>query len=98
MCTNETLKKHIRKYAELASKISELEKLKKIESQFIVQEMDNRKTDTFDDLKLINERLSENVTKDGKQELKKLYPETIEKFITVSYSKYVNTANAKKFM
>lgn len=96
MCTNETLKKHIKKYAELAAQIAELEKLKKAESQIIVREMDSRKTDTFNNVKIINERLSESVTKEGKKELKKLYPETIENYITVSYSKFVNTANAKK--
>lgn len=96
MCTDRTLKQHITKYVELAAKISELEKLKKIEGDYILAEMETRKTDTFQELKIITERLTESATKKGKEELKKLYPEKIENYINVSYSKYVNTANAKK--
>ncbi len=96
MCTDRTLKQHINKYAELAAKISELEKLKKIESDYIMEEMETRQTDTFQKLKIVTERLTESVTKKGKEELKKLYPDEIENYINVSYSKYVNTANAKK--
>lgn len=98
MCTNETLKKHIKEYAKLKTEIAKLDALAKAESEFIVNEMSDRETDIFDGKKIITERLTENATKAGKQALKELYPENIDTFINVTLSVFVNTANAKKFL
>lgn len=98
MCTNETLKKHIRKYAEISDQIKKLEELKKAESVFILQEMETRNDNELDGIRIIMERLREDATKAGKEKLKDLFREDIDKYISVSYSRFVDTRNCKKFM
>lgn len=97
MCTNETLKKHIRKYAELKTMIQALEKDLDKEKAFILSEMENRQAFELDGKKIVTERLSESVTKAGKEQLKTMFPDNIEMYINVSYSRFINTAAAKKF-
>ena len=97
MCTDKTLKMHIRKYAALKAQISELEKLAKTESVFILDEMEKRNTNELNNVSIVTDRLSENVTKAGKQALKETFPDMIETLINVSYSRFVNTRNCSKF-
>lgn len=98
MCTDATLKKHIREYATLKNQISELEKLAKAESEFILTEMETRNTKEFDGKTIVTERLNENATKEGKQVLKDLFPDTIDNLLNITLSVFINTAAAKKFL
>ena len=86
----------IASYVNYSNHVAELEKIKREIAADIMQEMETRKTDIFEGKKIVTERLTENTTKAGKEKLKKLYPDTIDKYLSVSYSKYVNTANCKK--
>lgn len=103
MCTNTELKTKLEMYISVSNEISKLEKLKKELSGFIVSEMDTRNInndpalyDYFEGEKIITSRLSENVTKAGKQFLKDTAGKDIDKYINVSCSRFINTAAAKK--
>lgn len=98
MCTDATLKKHIREYATLKNQISELEKLARAESEFILTEMETRNTKEFDGKKIVSERLNESATKEGKQVLKDLFPDAIDNLLNITLSVFINTAAAKKFL
>ena len=98
MCTNEVLKEHIRHYAMLKAAAADLESQIEEEKKFIIAEMDNRETLEFEGKKLITERLQETATKAGKDLLKSTFSgDEIGKYLTVSLSRFVNSANAKKF-
>lgn len=98
MCTNTELKKHIRNYAALKAAAADLEKQIEEEKKFIIEEMDTRKTLEFEGKKIITERLQETATKAGKEILKATFTGgEIEKYLTVSLARFINTANAKKF-
>ena len=98
MCTNTELKKHIRNYAMLKAAAADLEKQIEEEKKFIIAEMDNRKTLEFEGKKIITERLQETATKAGKDVLKAAFGSSeIDKYLTVSLARFINTANAKKF-
>lgn len=96
MCTNQELKSKIAIYCNVQQELKKLEDLKKELSREIISEMEIRKTDTFEDVKIISERLTETATAAGKQELKKLFSSDIDKYISISYSKYLNTRALKK--
>lgn len=104
MCTNTELKMKLEMYISISNEISKLEKLKKELSGFIVNEMDTRNEksndpalyDYFENEKIITSRLSENVTKAGKQFLKENAGKDIDTYINVSCSRFINTAAAKK--
>lgn len=104
MCTNIELKTKIEMYIDVSNELSKLEKLKKELSSFIVSEMDERNEmvadpdnlDTFGGKKIITSRLTENATAAGKQFLKDNAGNDIDKYLSVSLSRYVNTAAAKK--
>ena len=98
MCTNEVLRNHIRNYAMLKAAAADLEKQIEEEKKFIIEEMDNRKTLEFEGKKIITERLNETATKAGKEMLKAAFGSSeIDKYLTVSLARFINTANAKKF-
>jgi len=98
MCTNEVLREHIRNYATLKAAAADLENQIEEEKRFIIDEMDNRKTLEFEGKKIITERLNETATKAGKEILKATFNgDEIGKYLTVSLSRFVNSANAKKF-
>lgn len=94
--TNSELKKRIESYNAYSAKAKELEAIKKELQKEILEELDNRGTDTFEGYCLITERLTENATKEGKQALKEMFAETIDKYINVSLSRFINGRNAKK--
>lgn len=97
MSTNTVLKKHIRTYAMLKAVAADLEKQIEAEKQFIIGEMDARKTIEFEGKKIITERLNETATKAGKEILKATFTGSeIEKYLTVSLARYINLAAAKK--
>lgn len=96
MCTDRELKEKIVMYSELHNELKKLVSLKDEIAKFIITELDNRNTDTFDGYKIITERLTEHATKEGKQALKDLFPDHVDDYISVSLSRFVNTANAKK--
>lgn len=98
MCTDKELRQKIITYNNYSIQVSELEKIKKAIQAEIIAECDARGTDNFEGYKLITERLTETATKEGKQALKTLYPETIDKYISVSYSRFINGRNAKKIV
>lgn len=98
MCTNTELKTKLQLYCNVADEIKKLESIKKELSSFILTEMENRKTNTFENVLIITERLTESVTKEGKNELKKLYGNEIDKYLSVSYSQFINTRNARKII
>ena len=98
MCTNTELKTKLQLYCNVADEIKKLESIKKELSAFILNEMENRKTNKFEDVLIITERLTESATKEGKNELKKLYGNEIDKYLAVSYSQFVNTRNVKKII
>lgn len=98
MCTNTELKTKLQLYCNVADEIKKLESIKKELSSFILDEMENRKTNKFEDVLIITERLTESATKEGKNELKKLYGNEIDKYLSVSYSQFVNTRNVKKII
>ena len=89
MCTNTELKTKLQLYCNVADEIKKLESIKKELSAFILNEMENRKTNKFEDVLIITERLTESATKEGKNELKKLYGNEIDKYLAVSYSQFV---------
>lgn len=98
MCTNEVLRNHIRKYAELQIVLKTIQEDLQTERDFIISEMDNRKTLEFEGKKIITERLQETATKAGKEILKATFTgNEIEKYLTVSLARYINSAAAKKF-
>lgn len=96
MCTDKELRQAVIMYNDISNEYSRLEKEKKALSEMIISELDNRKTDSFDGFTLITERLSENATKAGKQALKDMFPDNIDDYIHVSYSRYINSRAAKK--
>lgn len=96
MCTDKELRQAIIIFNDISSEYSRLEKEKKQLAEMIISELDSRKTDIFDGLTLITERLSENATKEGKKALKEMFPDNIDDYIHVSYSRYINSRNAKK--
>ena len=103
MCTNTELKTKLEMYISISNEISKLEKLKKELSGFIVSEMDTRNKnsdpalyDYFEGEKIITSRLSENVTKAGKQFLKDTAGKDIDTYINVSCSRFINTSAVKK--
>lgn len=98
MCTNTELKTKLQLYCNVADEIKKLESIKKELSSFILTEMENRKTNTFENVLIITERLTESTTKEGKAELKKLYGNEIDKYLSVRYSQFINTRNAKKII
>ena len=98
MCTNTELKTKLQLYCSVADEIKKLESIKKELSSFILNEMENRKTNKFEDVLIVTERLTESVTKEGKNKLKKLYGNEINKYLSVSYSQLVNTRNVKKII
>lgn len=98
MCTNTELKTKLQLYCNVADEIKKLESIKKELSAFILNEMENRKTNKFEDVLIITERLTESATKEGKNELKKLYGNEIDKYLSVSYSQFINTRNVKKII
>ena len=98
MCTNTELKTKLQLYCNVADEIKKLESIKKELSAFILDEMENRKTNKFEDVLIITERLTESATKEGKNELKKLYGNEIDKYLSVSYSQFINTRNARKII
>lgn len=98
MCTNTELKTKLQLYCNVADEIKKLESIKKELSSFILNEMENRKTNKFENVLIITERLTESATKEGKKELKKLYCNEIDKYLSVSYSQFVNTRNVKKII
>lgn len=98
MCTNTELKTKLQLYCNVADEIKKLESIKKELSAFILNEMENRKTNMFEDVLIITERLTESATKEGKNELKKLYGNEIDKYLSVSYSQFINTRNARKII
>ena len=98
MCTDNELRQAVILYNDISNEYSRLEKEKKALSEMIISELDSRKTDTFDGFTLITERLSENATKAGKQALKDMFPDNIDDYIHVSYSRYINSRNAKKIV
>ena len=85
-------------FNDISNEYARLEKEKKALAEMIISELDSRKTDTFDGYTLITERLSENATKEGKQALKNMFPDDIDTYIHVSYSRYINSRNAKKIV
>lgn len=95
MCTDRELKRLIASYVNYSESIANLEKIKRELASEILQEMETRKTDTFEGKKIITERLNENATKAGKQALKELYPDTIDNYLNVSCSQFVNTKACK---
>ena len=96
MCTDKELRQAVIMYNDISNEYSRLEKEKKKIAEMIIAELDNRKTDSFDGFTLITERLSENATKAGKQALKDMFPDDIDNYIHVTYSRYINSRNAKK--
>ena len=96
MYTDKELRQAVIMYNDIANEYSRLEKEKKALSEMIISELDSRKTDSFDGFTLITERLSENATKAGKQALKEMFPDDIDTYIHVSYSRYINSRAAKK--
>lgn len=98
MCTNTELKTKLQLYCNVADEIKKLESIKKELSAFILNEMENRKTNKFEDVLIVTERLTESATKEGKNELKKLYGNEIDKYLSVSYSQFINTRNARKII
>lgn len=104
MCTDNELRTKIRMYCEISAEKSKLEKLQKELSAFIRDEMDRRnetitdpkQKDCFEGKQVITSRLRESATKDGLQYLKKSFTEDIDKYVSVTLSRYVNTAAAKK--
>ena len=96
MCTDSELRLKIQMYNELQNELKKLVSQKDDIAKFIINEMDNRQTVSFDGYKLITERLVENATKAGKQTLKDLFPDRVDEYITVSLSRFINSANAKK--
>lgn len=103
MCTDRELRQKLQDYIAVSAEYSRIEKLKKQLSAEIVAEIDSRnKTadpkslDYFEGQKIITSRLQENATKEGKQYLKSVFHNDIDKYLKVSLSRYVNTAAAKK--
>lgn len=96
MCTDSELRLKIQMYNELQNELKKLVSQKDELAKFIINEMDNRQTVSFDGYKLITERLVENATKAGKQTLKDLFPDRVDEYINVSLSRFINSANAKK--
>ena len=96
MINDKELRQAVIMYNDIASEYSRLEKEKKQLAEMIISELDSRKTDTFDGFTLITERLAENATKAGKQALKDMFPDDIDNYIHVSYSRYINSRNARK--
>lgn len=96
VCTDRELRIKIQMYNELQNELKKLVSQKDELAKFIINEMDNRKTVSFDGYKLITERLVENATKAGKQTLKDLFPDRVDEYITVSLSRFINSASAKK--
>lgn len=81
MCTTKTLEKHIKNYAELSAQIAELEKQKRIESTWIIEELQNRNEDRHGGYK-ITTRTEE---KPDKNELMANYPavwEAVKRVVT----------------
>lgn len=104
MCTNIELKTKIEMYIDVSNELNKLKKLKEELSAFIVGEMDKRNEnandpenlDVFAGKKIITSRLTENATAAGKQFIKDNAGNDIDKYLSVSLSRYVNTAAAKK--
>ena len=96
MCTNTELKTKLQLYCNVADEIKKLESIKKELSAFILDEMENRKTNKFENVLIITERLTESATKEGKAELKKMHGSEIDKYLSISYSQFINTRNAKR--
>lgn len=103
MCTDRELRQKLQDYLVLSAEYSRIEKLKKQLSADIVAEMDSRnKTadpeslDYFEGQKIITSRLQENATQEGKQYLKSVFSNDIDRYLKVSLSRYVNAAAAKK--
>lgn len=96
VCTDRELRIKIQMYNELQNELKKLVSQKDELAKFIINEMDNRKTVSFDGYKLITERLVENATKAGKQTLKDLFPDRVDEYINISLSRFINSANAKK--
>ena len=103
MCTDRELRQKLQDYLLLSAEYSRIEKLKKQLSAEIVAEMDSRNLtadpeslDYFEGQKIITSRLQENATQEGKQYLKSVFNNDIDRYLKVSLSRYVNTAAAKK--
>ena len=96
MCTNEEMKVKLSMYMDVSEEIKKMEAVKKQLAAFILDEMEARKTDSFQDVKIITERLTETATAAGRQALKNLYRENIDKYMSVSCSRFVNTRNVRK--
>lgn len=96
MCTDRELKTLIDSYVSYHESIAKLDAIKKEIASEIIAEMETRKTDSFNGQKIITERLTENATKEGKAKLKELFSSDIDEYISVSYSKFINTKGAKK--
>ena len=92
--TDNELKRLIVTFANYSKQVTELEKIRKQISTEILEEMENRKTMDFEGKKIITEKLYE--TPD-RQKLKDLLGNNYNDYCNVSYSKYVNSASAKKF-
>lgn len=71
MCTDRTLNDHIRNYHDVTAQIKALEEIKRKESAWIIEELDNRELDKWDTVR-ISSRTEE---KPDKELLMTLYPE-----------------------
>lgn len=92
MCTNETLKKHMRKYAEIKNQYDKLKKDLEREKQFILSEMETRNDNNFNGFPVITECLRETLKTD---ELKKLLGNDYSNYTKVTYYKRINAKAIK---
>ena len=90
MYTDTTLNKHIKKYHEINEKIKELEALKKIESEFILNELDERSIETYETIKIVY-TTKENIKNDI---VKKYASDLWKEYHTTTTSRYLRRCKA----
>lgn len=90
MYTNATLNKHVKKYHEITEKIKELEALKKIESEFILNELDERSIEAYDTVRIVY-TTKENIKNDI---VKKYASDIWNEYHTTSTTRYLRRCKA----
>ena len=96
MCTDYQFERLITTYNNYCKKVAELDAIKKELAADIMAELDARGEDSYNGVRLITEQLRETVTKDGKQALKDMYSGDIDRYIKVSYMRFVDSRKTKK--
>ena len=97
MYTNEVLNQKIQEYLIKKEAAAALDKEAAEIAKSIIDEIDSRsEAEKKGYEKVITERLTEHTTKEAREKLKDLFPDTIDKYISVSLSRFLNRSACKK--